>query len=874
MNPRQAAVYYLEEKAFGRAELLLREWVLAYPDDVYAHMELIWCFYKRSTNYDRWKDCDQFFEQIYNRPNAQVIGHFVRAEQLVYEDREEESLVYYKVAIDEGLNVPAVHYSFGVAMEMLGRNTEAKAEYEIAIDQDPRFLPALEVYGRMLFKEGRFNRVEAMLQTLDGLEPRSLEYQFRDALEDLESLDRLGKACVALRRSIELLYQDQTHSAAMTLWPVFCEHSDNCWFVRTMVYLFYRANWLHVGKRRLEDVLDEDSPMLSYARGLMFWCEGKYEKALAGYDKAIEKRADHPLVHCTRALVYEKLGRVEEEERDLVAAYERQPWLAYVRAEMAYNVMERSKYDKVLELADLSREDRECALNYDVSGHTSLAALDRLALRALMSQGMLTGAVQRATGDSAPIWDEDLLFTRAMVYTEAGMFQLAAEELSAAIDVDDGVVGRISDGDEKRLEVVAEHSPGSFAPAFAQALRAEYGEELDEAIKLLRELAGQHPKEARIWYHIANISHLLKDVATTMEACRKAISCDSSHRDSVRLLCTVLHEQQDLSGLLALGDELGGQTLPLEFALELSRKKQKDELSHDIAERLLRRDATHTGALLHFLSGAGPETVEYARLTRKLAQSAPFDFEMRAFAACRLLLRGSPRDSAADYKTLLADGCTSVSTVLMSGLSEISARREKPEAQGDGFETFGKQAAAEIPDHHIPGRPSSDQRVRIIKFPGRQHREPKGSVEAADVSESDSDKHTICKLWLIGRWADCSRDAYAQGERQIDKAAKLIMNLDEHKFRKLVTFVTSSKFSRFSHAFVSTVVKAYSVKQLFGTFETISIREFKAKPAFATAMLQQLEAIILFVADDRPKDTELHDKVEKLLVHLRLDADV
>jgi len=111
VNPRQAAIYYLEEKAFGRGEKLLREWVLVNPDDIYVHMELIRCFYKRSTNYDRWGDCDQFFEQVYDGPNAQVIRHFVRAEQLYYEDREGESLIHYKAAIEGGLNVPTVHHS-------------------------------------------------------------------------------------------------------------------------------------------------------------------------------------------------------------------------------------------------------------------------------------------------------------------------------------------------------------------------------------------------------------------------------------------------------------------------------------------------------------------------------------------------------------------------------------------------------------------------------------------------------------------------------------------------------------------------------------------------------------------------------------------
>lgn len=681
MNPREAAIYYLEQKAFGRAEKLLREWVLAHPDDTYTHMELIWCFYKRSTNHNRWEDCDQFFEEVYNRPNAQVIRRFMRAEQLYYEDREEESLVHYKAAIDGGLDVPAVHHSLAMALKALGRDAEAKAEYEIAIEQDPRFLPTLDVYGHILFEEGRFDRVEHILQPLDGLEPRSFEYQFKDALKDLESLDRLGKACVALRHTVELKYKEKICDATLTLWPVFLEHSNNCWFVRTMVYLFYRAHWLYSGKKRLEEVLREESPMSSYASGLTLWYEDKYEDALLAYDTALDKGRDHFLVHCARALVYEELEKNQEREADLLAALFQAPWCIYAKEDIARLRYEQGKLNEVDDLVCITPEEYECAVKYDVSGKDSLARLEDLALSSLLKQDKAKKALIRVKQDKIPCEDEDLRFRRAMVYAENRKFSEAALELTESVKLDYRVIGTSYKADKERIQLIIKSDPNCFVAAFASALLPAYADDHRKAKENLETLVKSFPEEAEVWYHLANVSSILGNRLRTKEACREALTVNNNCKDALLLLCKLLQDDGDIQALRSLSKELAGTVEPLEFALKWAEENKQTQVAKDISSELLEIDPTNVGATLCLLERLTFESLEYARMAERLTTSVPLDFGTRFLIARALLLNGEPEEALESYDKLFADGFNSVYHVLMHGLAYLAAQPDKGTAR-------------------------------------------------------------------------------------------------------------------------------------------------------------------------------------------------
>ena len=673
MNPRECAIYYLEQNALGRAVKLLQEWVLAHPDDVYTHMELIWCFYKRSSDFIRWKDCDQFYEQIYDRPNAQGVRRFVRAEQLYYENNEEESLLHYKAAIDAGLNVPTVHHSMAMALKKLGRDEEAKTKCEIALEQNPRFVPTLNLYGHILFYEGRFDQLERIIQPLDSVDSQSFEYRFRKALNDLDELAYMREASNVFRESVVLAYKDKMSDAIMNLWPIFLKWKDNCWIVRTIVYLFYRAGWLVVGKERIEEVLDSENPIFSYAAGLVLWYEEKHEEALQAYGTAIEKGLEHPLVHCARALVYEILEQDEERECDLVAAFSYAPWCIYAREDLARLRYKQGNLHEVDALVQVTSEEYERAVAYDVSGRYSLARLEQLALSSLLRQGKAGEALSRMRRQPAPCEDEELCFIRAMVCAENEEFGKAALELTKAVRLNHEVIRPRDEMDRRRLQLILTHEPNCFGAALTSALLPAFEDRLEEARENLKQLVRNFPKEPEAWYHLANVSALLGDRMSTKEACHEALAVDNKCKDALLLLCKTLWQEEDVQALRALSQELSGSPEPLIFAMEWAKAKEKPEVAKQLATELLAVEPTNVTAVLYLWEELDPESLEYALMAERLTVAMPIDFVTRSFVARSFLLNGQPKEALQRYDSLFEDGFNSVYTILLRGLAYLAA---------------------------------------------------------------------------------------------------------------------------------------------------------------------------------------------------------
>ena len=241
MDQRQYAIYYLNRRSYGRAEHHLRQWVLSHPDDIYAHMELIWCFCQRGIPPYKWNDCNEFYDKVYKRPNYQLLKPFLSAERMFYEDREEQAIDEYRLAIEAGLDVPAVHHSLAIALKELGRYEEAQEEFETVLSVDPLFLPTLHSYGVWLFAEGRFDRLEILIAKLADHEDEDLHLVFEDAKADIAHLQSLRSAAAKLRAVVHLRNEDKMREAALELWPVFREHKNNCVLIRTMTFLFYKT---------------------------------------------------------------------------------------------------------------------------------------------------------------------------------------------------------------------------------------------------------------------------------------------------------------------------------------------------------------------------------------------------------------------------------------------------------------------------------------------------------------------------------------------------------------------------------------------------------------------------------------------------------
>lgn len=677
MDQRQMVIYYLNRGVYGKAEQYLRHWVLSQPDDIYCHMELIWCFYKRQSGFDKWYECNEFYSNVYDRENAPLLRHFVLAEQMFYEDNQREAIEEYKAAIKAGLDRPTVHYSLAVALQRARLFKEAQEEFEIALSVDPFFLPALSAYGSFLFAEGRFDLLESLTVYHPDQKREEYHFIFRDAMKDLARLRSIKDATAILRRAVCLWNEGRLQEAAITLWPVFREHKSNCAFIRTMAFLFYRNNWLRSGRQRLADELSDEEALARYADGLMSYYEDKHEEALANYNEAIEQGLDHPLVYCSRAIVLEALNRETEEQSDLLYANARQPWLVYARSELAENAFEQSDFTKVLELADLNKAERESALAYDVSGLAKLAQLERLALMALVKQGNDGIALSRIEGDHNPIHNARLMFQRSMVYAASGDALKAERDLSEAIKIDESAIAEADENDIARIKEIAKRIPQSFAAAFAYAIRPAWDQNFAEARSRLEEVVDRFPGHARIWFHIARISYIIGDQHSSRDACKHAISLDPSCRDALELLCRILREEEDMQALLNLSIELDSEVPPLISALDLANSQGKTDQAREIAYAILDRKPDQAEALDHVLSITESEGHGYIRIVEPLLLATPFNFEGRFMLARDLLCNGLPDESLKHFKTLISDGITSNDTfgivsVLLYGLSHMA----------------------------------------------------------------------------------------------------------------------------------------------------------------------------------------------------------
>ncbi len=57
-----------------------------------------------------------------------------------------------------------------------------------------------------------------------------------------------------------------------------------------------------------------------YNRAVLYYCQEKYDKALADLNKAISLKPDHPGAYASRATVYDQLNRADESLADLKTA--------------------------------------------------------------------------------------------------------------------------------------------------------------------------------------------------------------------------------------------------------------------------------------------------------------------------------------------------------------------------------------------------------------------------------------------------------------------------------------------------------------------------------------------------------------------------
>jgi len=209
--------------------------------------------------------------------------------------RPGEALAEFDRAIEIDPRSAGAHTNRGVALRGLKRFEEALAAYDRAIEIDPRDAQTHSKRGSTLNELGRFEEALAAFDRTIAIDPRNAP-AYSNRGNALLGLRRFEEALAAFDRAIEI---DPLNARA---------HSN-------------RGNTL-CGLGRFEEALAAYDRALGINtldalthsnRGNALYSLGRFDEALAAYDRALEIDPRNTGVHSNRAFVLGELGRFERE---------------------------------------------------------------------------------------------------------------------------------------------------------------------------------------------------------------------------------------------------------------------------------------------------------------------------------------------------------------------------------------------------------------------------------------------------------------------------------------------------------------------------------------------------------------------------------
>lgn len=675
MELREAAINCLNRHSYGRAEYYLRKLVLDNPKDIYMHTQLIWSFYKNQYPLTDWSICKKFYEDSFADSEYYNLRDFVLAEQAALDKNWNDAIVGYNSVIKSGFDSFVIYHCLGVALYNLNKRNEASEAFEKALAITPTFIPSLYAYSKLLFEEGRFYRLENLLVNIDKIDGEYNDQIFKNVKSHLKEIYELKNTVISFRKAITLCNENKFTEAAYTFWPIFLQNKNNCVFIRTIAYFFYRNDWSSIAHKIFNEILSDNNQVLNYANGLMYWYADNFEESLKCYNEAIEGDLKHPLVFCSRARVFRELNRVKDEVDDLTYAYNLQPWLICARSQLAFNALKQSDYDTVLELANIDDSYRQNESSYYISGLAFLADLEGYALEALLNKGENTQALERVKNDKSKINDASLLFRRSMVYASIDNLGKAENELCHATELNPLIIGYAKEKDIELIKNILKHKSESFFAEFSLAIYPFLNNENTEAREKLHKLSEKYPNNELILYYILYNSYILEDWDYLRKEFNNCILLGLSTKDILYLYCNFLSQEKDIQGLLKLAKNLKNETLPLEHALSLTKAKQLDQESLAIAHNILNIDKSNNAATLYILNSiAEKDNINFAKMLEYITEKVPFDFDSRAFIAKKFLENNQVIESIERYDKLLSDRFYSITSVLEYGISCVALK--------------------------------------------------------------------------------------------------------------------------------------------------------------------------------------------------------
>ena len=669
MSNRRTAVKLFERGARLRARELVKRSVEADPRDLYMRELAVWFPADRFApdqpkslrtfmNRDTQKGGEPVFHErgeTFSRPTEEMLDRFDDAEGFLRTERVKDGEGILIDLVAAGLDGATIRHSLALARLHLGYPRVARKEFEAALGLDPAYLPAMRDYAWWLLIEGRFDRLmsltdSAMSGTLDEHAPL-----YMGGAEVVRELKVLRKASEAVRDAVALLREGKEREGVAVLWSRSRPVLSFFPVLRTITYLCFRSDWTELARRRFGNSLGETSSA-TYLEGLLEWYGKRPEAALERYDELVERIGPDPTLLISRAIALVSVQRHDEAEIDLRQVLDRAPWLVTARGALSMLLMQRGDTEALVELADLSADERKMAIDYEVVGREELAGLEVRALRSLRCGSSPERAIARIEGGGDVVRDRWLHLERGLVLAAGGREDRALAELEKATGTNWEPPCPRREGDWDLVRELAGRHPDQVAPALIMALAPAASGEPAKAKELLMKLVERFPEDVRIRMQLAGIHHQLGEDGEAEALCHQVLQAAPDHEEAFHRLVGILASRGYVDGLAGLEAQPRLRAAALETAVWLAAEGGQTERAKELAQELFALDVDGPQAAAFLLSVTEPATEEYLEYVAALVRRVPFDDHLRMVLVRLFVERGRLGESLGVFDQLLGDG--------------------------------------------------------------------------------------------------------------------------------------------------------------------------------------------------------------------------
>ena len=195
----------------------------------------------------------------------------------------------FTLALHQGVRSPLVYHNLGVIAQDRGQHEQAVARFRETLRLQPEFGPAHLLLGVSLLALGKNAEAARELKIAEKLMPAEPQVHLQ-----------LARAYDALEQHFAAIDQYQQLTRLAPQDPEY-------------VYLLARR-WAELSRSSLRDIakLDSNSARLHQALSLELWNQGKYDQALASFQRAADVDPKLPEIHLSRALIYLEQKKYDE----------------------------------------------------------------------------------------------------------------------------------------------------------------------------------------------------------------------------------------------------------------------------------------------------------------------------------------------------------------------------------------------------------------------------------------------------------------------------------------------------------------------------------------------------------------------------------